>query len=77
MDELYVKVGEAAVLIHGRYSPTYNISSINEETGLATCVWYDVQKRKTVTEQIPLNVLRKHIEPEPINAADIMKALSR
>ena len=53
-----LKVGGAAILAHGRYSPTYNITSIDEVKKTAICVWFDTQSRKTITEEIPLNVLK-------------------
>lgn len=65
------QIGDAAQLIHG-YTPTYTISSINEEKQLATCVWYDTKKRVTKTEDIPLNALKKFIKPPPPDLSNLL-----
>ena len=71
-----LKVHDCVQLMHG-YTPTMTISSINEETQTANCVWYDTKARKTKVEVLPLNVLKKYKEPEPVNMSALMNSLKR
>lgn len=68
-----IKVGDCVQLKNG-YTPKYTVSKILDE--MATCVHYDPKSRKTITEQIPLNVLKVYVEPPPIDLSSMFPKYS-
>lgn len=71
-----LKVQDCVEFMHG-YTPKMTISSIDEATQMATCVWFDSKTKKTKTEVIPLNVLKKSITHPKINKDDLISAIYR
>lgn len=69
-----INVQDCVQLAHG-YTTKMNVSAINAETQTATCVWLDTKTRKYVTQDLPLNVLKKFVEPPPIDLDDIKRAI--
>jgi uncharacterized protein YodC (DUF2158 family) len=63
MEETF-KVRDCVQLLYSG-SPRMAITKISEEKQTATCVWFNHKKNKIVIEEIPINVLKKYLEPIP------------
>jgi uncharacterized protein YodC (DUF2158 family) len=71
-----LKIGDFVQLQAG-HAPKMQISSIDEVSKTAMCVWYDPQKRKHNTDALPLNVLKLFPEKVKISLDEIKESIYR
>jgi hypothetical protein len=69
-----INVHDCVQLIHG-YTTKMSVSAINAENQTATCVWLDTKSRRYIMQELPLNVLKKIVEPPPIQIEGILNEL--